>query len=155
MWLEVCKYVLFKWWRHSASTYDTSSFGWENAFSQPKITNKGSQIYRTSSENRPLGPPWDPFWIHFGASWEASWAHAPKRLDFGGFGEGPGSPRRPIWLQLGGPRPSKIEARTWKNGCQNVTRFWHRFCGHSDLILERFLSDFLQEKYTKTVKACF
>ena len=23
MWLEVCKYVLFKWWRHSASTYDT------------------------------------------------------------------------------------------------------------------------------------
>ena len=31
----------------------------ENAFSQPKITNKGSQIYRKSSENRPLGPPWD------------------------------------------------------------------------------------------------
>ena len=60
MWLEVCKYVPFKWWRHSASTYDVWSVGWDNQFSQPKITEKGSQIHRKCSENRFLGPPGDP-----------------------------------------------------------------------------------------------
>ena len=84
-----------------------------------------SKILRKSTSGPSLGRSWS----HFGASWEASWAHAPKRLDFGGFGEGPGSPRRPIWLQLGGPRPSKIEARTRKNRCQKITCFWHRFLG--------------------------
>ena len=43
-----------------------------------------------------FGAPWEPFV----ASWQASWTHAPKRLDCVGFGEGPGRPRQPIWLQF-------------------------------------------------------
>ena len=85
-------------------------------FYRKKITKKSSQIYRKTIENWALGLPWDSFWSHFGASWEASWTHAPKRLDFKVFGMGLGSPRQPTWLQLGGqkaprsrPQPQKTD----------------------------------------------
>ena len=68
-----------------------------NQVLQPKIMKKDVQIYRNSSQNLLLGPPWDICWSHIGASWEVSWTHAPKRLDFISFGTSPGSPRRPIW----------------------------------------------------------
>ena len=119
-----------------------------------KITRRCFQIYRKSFENRPLGPPCAPYWSHFGASWEASWGHAPKRLDFRGSRDGPGSPTLPTWLQLGGPRPSKIDAKTRKTRYKRITRFWHRFFHRLDLILEGFLNDFLKEKHMSFVKTC-
>ena len=83
---------------------------------------KGFPIYRKSYKNRRLGL----LGSLFGASWQASWTHAPKRLDFGGVWKRPGSPRRPICLQLGGPGPSKIDARTRKSRCPKTICFWHR-----------------------------
>ena len=103
-----------------------------------KITRRCFQIYRKSFENRPLGLPWDLCWTHFGASWEASWAHAPKRLDFRGSRDGPGSPKCPTWLQLGSPRPSKIEARTPKNRCWKTSSFQHRFLKGSNVVFKGF-----------------
>ena len=47
------------------------------------------------------------FWSHFGASWEASWTHVPKKLDFEGFGDGPGSPRQQFGFNLEAEDPSK------------------------------------------------
>ena len=151
MWLEVCKYVLFKWWRHSTSTYDIWSFGQENQFSQPKITKKGSQILRKSSKNRCLGLLGN----HFRASWQASWTHAPKKFDFGGVWKRPGSPRWPIWLQLGRPRPPQIVERTRKSRCQKMTCFWHRFFRCSSFILKGFFNNFLQENIRKLWKHAF
>ena len=140
MWL-VCKYVFFKWWRHSTGTHGTWSFGQENWFLQAKIKKKRSQILRKSSKIRRLGLLGDIF----GASLQASWTHAPQKLDFGDFWERPGSPRRPICVQLGGPRPPKIDARTRKSRCPKITCFWHRFFRCSGFILEGFLAVFLKE----------
>ena len=145
MWLEVCKYVLFKWWRHSVSTHDNCSIGWDNQFSQRQITEKWSQIHRKFSENRPLGPPLDSF----GATLEPLGKHLghmyPKDCIFEGFWDRPGSPRRLIWLQLGGLKPSKIDARARKSRCQKITCFRHRSFRCLGFILNGFLNDFLKE----------
>ena len=85
---------------------------------------RSSQIYRKTWENSALGLPWDSFWSHFGASWGPSWTHAPKRLDFQGFGEGLGSPRQPTWLQLGGPKAPKSRPKPEKTDDEKQ----HVFC---------------------------
>ena len=61
-----------------------------------------------------FGPSLGRLWGHLGASWEAFWTPVPKRLDFGDLEEGLGSPKRPTWLQLGGPRRSKTESKMRK-----------------------------------------
>ena len=53
---------------------------------------------------------------------------------------------RRTWLHLGGPRGSKIEAKTLKNRCWKTTRFQHRFWKGSDLVLEGFLVGFSNRK---------
>ena len=101
-----------------------------------------------SFQNRPLGPPWNPCWSHFGASWEASWAHAPKRLNFRGSRDGPGSPKWPTGLQHVGPRPSKKETQTPRNRCWKTSSFQHRYLKGSDVVFEAFLVGFSIRKCT-------
>ena len=109
------------------------------------MTKKGSQILWKPSKNRRLGLLGDFFRIFL----RASWTPVPKILDFGDFWERPGVPRRPICLQLGGSRPSKIDAGTRKSRCPKITCFWHRFFKCSGFILEGFLDDFLKESSRK------
>ena len=141
MWLEVSKYVLFKWWCHSGSTYDIWSFGWDNQSSQSKITKKGSQIHGKSSENRPLGPPWDPL----GATLEPLGKHLghmlPKNLDFKGFGEGLGSPRQQLGSNLEVKRLPNRGQSPKKTMIKNVTFFASIFKGfgrHFGMVFARF-----------------
>ena len=71
MWLEVCEYVLFKRWRHSANTYDT----WTPEDSVEKMKYHSQQKTKKGSPNlskilrKSLGAlksvPWEPFWSHF------------------------------------------------------------------------------------------
>ena len=57
----------------------------------------------------------------------------------------------PTWLQVGGPRGSKIEAKTRKNRCWKTTRFRHRFLEGSDVVLGRFLVGFGDQKCMRKV----
>ena len=61
----------------------------------------------------------------------------------------------PTWLQVGGPRSSKIEAETRKKRCWKTTHFWHRFWKGSGLVLEGFLRVFLSEKWMHLAKTRF
>ena len=114
MWLEVCKYVPFKRWRHSASTYDIWNFGWDNQISQPKITKKGCQIPRKYSENRPLGPPW----CLFGATLEPLGKHlghmCPKNWILKALGRVLGPQDRQLGsnLEPEDPAKSRLECKT-------------------------------------------
>ena len=58
----------------------------------------------------------------------------------------------PTWLHLGGPRGSKIEAKTRKNRCQKAMRFSPRFFSGSGLVLEGFWRRFWMEKLLKIAK---
>ena len=89
MWLEVWQFVLFEWRRHSRSTYDTWSFGWDNQFSLPKITKKFPKSIKHPLNIdlwTLLGSPLEPLWnllgsilakcvqkIGFWRFWEGSW----------------------------------------------------------------------------------
>ena len=53
------------------------------------------------------------FWGHK----SPSWAHAWKKFDFERSKNDEETAKKPTWLQVGGPRPSKIEAETRKNRC--------------------------------------
>ena len=55
-------------------------------------------------------------------------------------------PKCLTWLQVGGPRGFKIEAKTLKNRCWKTTHFQHRFWRGSELVLEEFLVGFLEPK---------
>ena len=44
----------------------------------------------------------------------------------------------PTWLQVGGPRGSKIEAEPRKNRCRKTTRFRDRFLGCPGMVFEGF-----------------
>ena len=87
VWLDVSKYVLFKWCRHSASTYvhmiprvRLREPMYSEFHIAKKSWKKDSQIYRKSLKNRPLGPPWDacgatwaPLGKHFGHLFPKDW----------------------------------------------------------------------------------
>ena len=87
VWLDVSKYVLFKWCCHSASTYvhmiprvRLRESMYSEFHIAKKSWKKDSQIYRKSFKNRPLGPPWDacgatwaPLGKHFGHLFPKDW----------------------------------------------------------------------------------
>ena len=76
----------------------------------PKITRKGYKILEKSSKNRPLGLSWGPFWSLLGSILDT----CSQKAGFWRLWKRPGRPKQPTWLQLGGPRPSKTQSKTWK-----------------------------------------
>ena len=52
----------------------------------------------------------------------------------------------PTWLQVGGPRASKIEAKIRKNRYWKTTCFRDRFLGRPGMVFNRFLDGFLDPK---------
>ena len=62
---------------------------------------------------------------------------------------------RPTWLQIGGPRPSKMKAEILKNRCWKSTYFQHWFFKGSDVVLEGFLVGFSKPKRMPKVKSWF
>ena len=64
-------------------------------------------------------------------------------------------PKVPTWLHLGGPRLSKIEAKTRKNRCWKTMCYRHRFWERSALVLEGFLKGFVNEKWTNMASVFF
>ena len=111
----------------------------------------GSKIKAWSLQNRSPEPP--------KSSLEPSKMQFLKNLNLRGSkrssAKGIGGQNEPTWLQVGGPRPSKIEAETRKNRCWKKHGFWHRFSKSSDLVLERFLVGFFDRKCTEITKKRF
>ena len=56
---------------------------------------------------------------------------------------------RRTWLHLGGPTPSKIEAKTWKIRCSKMMRFSHRLFSGWDFVSAWFFRCFLEAECQK------
>ena len=65
------------------------------------------------------------------------------------------APKWLTWLHLGGPRPSQIEVKTWKNRCWKSIRFRHRFFHFLDFVLEGFWMIFGRTNAWKLQKHAF
>ena len=109
-----------------------------------KIEAGASKIEARSLQNRAWSPPRRHFYktCNLRRLWKAT------ALIFCG-------PRWPTWLQLGGPRGSKIEAKTLKNRCWKKHRFWHRFLKGSDVVFEWFWVGFSDPKRMRKAKMRF
>ena len=88
----------------------------QSSLEAPKSRPGGSKIEPWGLQNRAWSPPRRNFEKRFNLR---SLRGGGSNSDFCDFW--------PTWLHLGGPRGSKIEAKTLKNGCWKTSRFQHRF----------------------------